>query len=443
MDVSNSTALDLEALAAHRSAPTDGDRLIQGVLARTPAGRVALRRDLVTEAEAEQRVRLDTWPPTHQGKSGRCWIFAGLNLLRRQAAAAMRLNDFEFSQSHVMYWDKLERANYVLEAFADTAALSVDDRTVGFLLDNLANDGGQWHMFVALVRKHGLVPLSAMPETVSSKDTQPMNQRLRTVLRRGAIEIRALKGDRPSIDRTKYAVLGAVDRILRAHLGDPPTMFTWQWRDDEGEFHRDEATDPIGFATRYVDLPLEDFVCLVNDPRPERRQAEALTVRYLGNVIEATPVVYVNADVATMRSMVIATLEQREPVWFGCDTDKMVDDASGLWDAALYDYESLYRTAFGLSKADRVTYHESRMTHAMVFTGFDDADGAVARWRVENSWGRTKGRNGFYVMNDNWFAEYVFEIAVRRELLPSHLHHADRERATVLEPWDPMGALAA
>lgn len=435
-------ALDLVSLTSLRETSRSArDRLVQGALARTPANRVALRHDLLTEADAEVRVRLDTWPPTQQGKSGRCWLFAGLNLLRREAATVMRQKAFEFSQSYLMYWDKLERANYFLEAFAETANRPLDDRTVAFLLDNLANDGGQWHMFIALVRKHGLVPQALMPDTVSARDTAQMNQRLRTVLRIGAREIRSSR-DPQAVGKVKLSVLTSVDRILRAHLGDPPGVFSWQWRDDDGTFHRDEATDPLGFADRYVHLPLEEYVCLVNDPRPERRPGESLTVRYLGNVIEAAPVVYVNTDISVMRSAARATLERGEVVWFGCDTDKMVDDGAGLWDAALYDYEALYASDFRMPKGDRVALHESRMTHAMVFTGFDDLGDQPLRWRVENSWGRTKGRDGFYVMNDNWFAEYVFEIVIRREVLPLELQDADRAAPTILDPWDPMGALA-
>ena len=65
------------------------------------------------------------------------------------------------------------------------------------------------------------------------------------------------------------------------------------------------------------------------------------------------------------------------------------------------------------------------------------------RWRVENSWGDDKGRKGFYLMNDSWFDEYVFEIAAPRARLPESLLTALDEPPIVLPPWDPMGALAA
>jgi bleomycin hydrolase len=82
------------------------------------------------------------------------------------------------------------------------------------------------------------------------------------------------------------------------------------------------------------------------------------------------------------------------------------------------------------------------MTHAMLFTGVDVLDGVTRKWRVENSWGSDKGKDGFYTMNDSWFDEYVFEIAARRDALPEDLRASLDTTPIVLPAWDPMGALA-
>jgi bleomycin hydrolase len=82
------------------------------------------------------------------------------------------------------------------------------------------------------------------------------------------------------------------------------------------------------------------------------------------------------------------------------------------------------------------------MTHAMLFTGVDVVDGEARRWRVENSWGSDKGMDGFYTMNDSWFGEFVFEVAVRRDQIPEELQAALATDPIVLPAWDPMGSLA-
>ena len=79
-----------------------------------------------------------------------------------------------------------------------------------------------------------------------------------------------------------------------------------------------------------------------------------------------------------------------EPVWFGCDTGKMSNTKLGMWDAALYDYDGVYDTDLSMTKADRLVFHDSLMTHAMLFVGVDVVDGSRASggWRTAGATSR-------------------------------------------------------
>ncbi|MGH9076427.1 MAG: aminopeptidase C [Acidimicrobiales bacterium] len=419
-------------------------KLAQNAVTRVSVDDVAIDRELVNGADYSLSHVLDDWKVTNQARSGRCWLFAGLNLLRVGAARKMGVKDFELSQSHTMFWDKLERANYFLEAIIATAERDPDDRGVSFLLDSVAADGGQWNMFVAIVAKHGLVPKAFMPETHSSSNTARMNSVLRSVLRQGARTLRRLAGAPEVAASEKARIMSVVYRVLCIHLGTPPERFLWQWTDKERGFHRQGVMTPREFAAEYVELPLDDYVCLVDDPRPSSPRGRTFTVEFLGNVVGAPPVTYLNVDMALLEDTAARTIrEAGEPVWFGCDVGKMMSNEYGLWDSRLYELDLVYDTAFELGKADRLAYHESRMTHAMLFTGVDMVDGRSRRWRVENSWGADKGRDGFYTMNETWFDDYVFEIAARSQYVPADLRAALAGEAIVLPAWDPMGSLAA
>jgi bleomycin hydrolase len=436
------TAIDLELLRKDFSA-NPAFRLAQNAVTRVTIDDVAINREIVNSTDHSLSVLLDDWKVTDQQRSGRCWLFAGLNLLRVGAMKKMGLKEFEFSQNYAMFWDKIERANYFLEAIIETADRDVDDRTVAHLLSAVADDGGQWNMFIAIVNKHGLVPKAFMPETQSSGNTDRMNAALRTLLRQGAKSIREAAGQGMDAARAEKAdILGVIYRVLCIHLGTPPEQFDWQWTDKDREFHRDGMLTPREFAARYVDLPVDEYVCLVHDPRPSSPAGRTFTVEYLGNVLGAPPVTYLNVGMSQMKEITATTLQGGEPVWFGCDVGKMMSNEYGVWDANLFDLPSVYGTEFTLGKADRLIYHETQMTHAMLFTGVDIADGATRKWRVENSWGSSKGKDGFYTMNDSWFDEYVFEIAARRSALPDELQAALDAKPIVLPAWDPMGALA-
>ena len=94
-------------------------------------------------------------------------------------------------------------------------------------------------------------------------------------------------------------------------------------------------------------------------------------------------------------------------------------------------------------KAERLDYGESLMTHAMVFQGVNlDEAGKPTRWRVENSWGKEAGAEGYYVMSDEWFTEYTYQVVVHKKYLTAEQLSELEQAPILLEPWDPMGSLA-
>jgi bleomycin hydrolase len=420
-------------------------RLAQNAVTRHSVDDIALNHRVVFAADHTFSTSLDDWAVTDQKQTGRCWMFAGLNLLRFATRRKLGVKEFEFSQSYQMYWDKVERANFFFEAIIDSADRDLSDRSVAFLLDAPLSDGGQWNMFINLVRKHGLVPKTLMPETDSSSHSRRMNGVLRAKLREGARTLRQMHARGASIGELracKASYLEVVHRILNIHLGTPPQRFSFQWRDKDGAFHRTAELTPREFADQFVDLPLDEYVCLVHDPRPSNPPDRTYTVQYLGNVVGGQRVTYLNVGIEVMKGIAQRTLESGEPVWFGCDVGKQMRRDLGLMDRDLYDLGSVYDTSFDLTKAERLEFGESQMTHAMLFTGVDVVDGMPRRWRVENSWGAEHGQKGFFTMNDAWFDEYMFEIAARRDYLPAELQDALELEPIVLPPWDPMGALA-
>ena len=431
------------------------NHLALNAVTQTAVQEVALRREKVIELQHPVSHKLDTWSATNQKASGRCWFFAGLNLLRPATMRKLHLKEFEFSQNWTLFWDKLERANHFLENIIDTASRELDERTVTHLLKSPIGDGGQWHMFVDIVDKYGLVPKAHMPETVSSSRTGPMNKHLNLILRRGARDLRKQTGgaeanERDTLDskiqKQKTSILEAVYRVLCIHLGEPPNRFDFQWRDKDNQFHREEGLTPKAFAENYVEQDLNEYVCLVNDPREGHPTNHTYTVERLGNVVGGSQVLYLNVAVDVMKEAALRTILDGEPVWMGCAVGETFHRNKGLWDPHLYDFEALYGMDMSFSKADRLAYGHAAMSHAMLFTGADviaeEPHPRARTWRVENSWGEQGGEKGFYTMSDAWFDEHVYEIAVHRRYLSEELIAATKQEPTVLPPWDPMGALA-
>jgi len=385
-------------------------------------------------------------PATNQKSSGRCWGFAGLNLLRIYLGRKYNLKNFEFSQSYFMFWDKLEKSNYFLENIITTVNEPRNGRLLMHLVSNPIQDGGQWHMFINLIHKYGVVPKSEMPETFQSSKSMRMNRMITRKLREFAITLRDASKKGATLEELrllKAEMLETVYRLLTIHLGNPPKSFDWQIRDKKKNFIRFEDITPKIFYNEHVALNLNEYVCLINCPMSDKKYNEIYTVEYLGNVSDGEIIRYLNLPSKRLKETTVASIKDDNPVWFGCDVGKHFHRNLGVMDIDLFDFELFYGTDFPMTKADRLEYGDSQMTHAMLFTGVDlDSKNNPRKWRVENSWGNKRSDKGYDIMTDKWFDEYNYEVVVHKQFLTDEEMEIYKRKPVKLPPWDPMGALA-
>ena len=383
---------------------------------------------------------------TNQKSSGRCWGFAGLNLFRIYLGRKYNLKKFEFSQNYFIFCDKLEKSNYFLENIIKTADEPLDGRLVMHLLTDPIQDGGQWHMFVNLIEKYGVLPQTEMPESFQSSQSMRMNRMITRKLRGFAKDLRAAyeKGaDTKKLRVMKDDMLRTIYQMLTISLGSPPEKFEWQIRDKDKKFHRFEKLNPKQFYKEHVGLDLNDYVCLINCPMSDKSYNEIYTVDYLGNVVEGSIIRYLNLPSKRLKEVAAASIKDDHPVWFGCDVGKHFHRNLGVMDMDIFDFELFYSTDFPMTKTDRLEFGDSQMTHAMLFTGVDlDGRGHPRKWQVENSWGEKRSDKGYDIMTDSWFDEYNYEVVVYKDYITKDEFSVYQKDPVVLPPWDPMGALA-
>ncbi len=421
-------------------------RMLMNAIMKNGINAVAMNQAAVVEMQYTFSNEIKTGEITNQKQSGRCWMFAGLNTQRVKIAHNCNLASFELSENYQMFWDKFEKANYFLESILETLGEETDGRLVSWLLMGPVQDGGQWDMFVNLVDKYGVVPKYVMPETFHSSKSAIMNQRITQKLRACAANLRSQYHDGNAsladLQTQKEQILNDVYRMLCHFLGVPPTHFAFEYRDKDNNFHRDVALTPIEFFQKYVGVNLEDYVSIINAPTFNKPFGKTYTVDYLGNVKGGKDVLYLNVEIDELRSLAIQQLKDNEPVWFGCDVGKMFDKETGIMDSKLYDYEAALGVSLEMTKAERLNYGESQMTHAMVLTGVNLIDDKPNRWKVENSWGTEAGNKGFLIMSDSWFSEFMYQIVIHKKYLSADMLSALQQKPIRLQPWDPMGSLA-
>ena len=223
-------------------------------------------------------------------------------------------------------------------------------------------------------------------------------------------------------------------------------LLDWEWTDKDGEFHRDgEITPARAPWKKYVgSADWESYVCLVDDPSFIACQGQEDRHRHLGNVA-GDPTEYSTCRTSSLKDCVRQILqEQGIPVWFGADCHPMMDRENGAWATDLFEYGRVYGVDFDLDKEQRVRFGDSAMNHAMAFVGVDvDEDGhTTCRWRGELVGETRSPTRGYFTMSDDWFTEYVYEVAVPKALLPAEYPQGPRRTRHHAPAWDPMGALA-
>lgn len=389
--------------------------------------------------------KVNTKSISDQKSSGRCWMFTGMNVLRAKAIAKHNLpSDFQFSQNYTFFWDQLEKANLFLQAIIDTREKPMSDKTVEWLFKNPIGDGGQFTGIANLVSKYGIVPKEVMPESYSSNNTNRMQMLLSLKLREFGLELRSMptqktKDIKITLADKKNEMLRTIYRLLVLNLGEPPTEFTWTQKDNSGKPLSTNTFTPASFFQKFVNENFNNYVMLMNDPT--REYFKVYEIEYDRHVYDGQNWKYLNLPMEEIAKMAITSIKDSTTLYFSCDVGKFLNRDKGYLDLDNFDYSSLMGTSFGMNKKQRIETFASGSSHAMTLCAVDlDANNNPLKWMVENSWGSSYGFNGYLIMTNEWFNEYMFRLVVEKKYIPDNILKMLDQKPILLPPWDPMFA---
>ncbi|AWD63456.1 aminopeptidase [Limosilactobacillus reuteri] len=382
---------------------------------------------------------IKTGKPTNQRHSGRCWSFAALNTLRHKFATKYKFKDFELSQNYLFFWDRIERANMFFQKIIATADKPLHDRTVDFYLSFALNDGGQWANAASIIEKYGVVPEYVMPDTHNTKDTSDVAEVFDSLMRKDAIELRAMVQTNASATELQEAqerMMGDVYKIAAYSFGEPPAKFDLEYRDDDKKFHQVLGLTPLKFYYEYFDTNLSDYVVVTNAPDHEMDRSYLMPAQ--DSVVDGLPIKFVNVPFEELQEGAIKQLQAGETVWVGNDVLQQMDRKRGLMDAKLYHREELLDVDFVMDKKHRLETKQAVVSHAMTLTGFDMVNDQPTRWKIENSWGKDNGDNGYFVMTQDWFEEYTYEAVINKKYLSDRVKKVADSEPVTLPAWDSL-----
>ena len=419
------------------------NKVVKNALTKNPISEIVYDAKNEKDVINDFSIEVKTLPVCNQKQSGRCWIFAACNFLREKIAHELNVNNFELSQNYIAFFDKLEKANYLLASIVDLIAREPDERVLMHVLVNGVGDGGQWDMFVNLVKKYGVVPKNVMNETYQSSGTRESDILINSLARQFAAKAKKLhkNGETDKILVLKKETMQLIYNLLVNCFGEPPVNFDFEYTDKEGKYHIEEGYTPKTFFDKYV-KNLDDYISIVNAPTESKPFYKTYTIDYLNNVIEGKRIVHLNLPMERFKELIISQLKDNEIVWFGSDVSNYRDRNTGLWDDLSFDYKSAFSFEIKFDKAEMLDFHESAMNHAMCLTGVNIKNRKINRWKVENSWGKEAGNQGYFIMSDSRFDSYVYQAVINKKYLNEKELKVLEGEPIVLAPWDPLGTLA-
>ncbi len=421
---------------------TTADRAIANAIASNAIDNLAKNHANAGELDTYFSVETKKQSITDQQSSGRCWMFSGFNVIRANFAKRTDSLTVDLSHSYLFFWDQLEKANLFLQGVIDTAKKPMDDTRVQFFFKNPINDGGTFCGVADLADKYGLVPKSVMPETYSSDNTSRMARLISSKLREYGLQLRQMVADgkkQADINAAKTKMLGTVYHMLAMTIGEPPTQFTYAFRNDNGRTVGETKTyTPQEFYREVVGNQINgSFIMAMNDPhRPYYKTYE---VEYDRHTYDGHNWKYINLPMDDIEKMAIASLKDGRKMYSSYDVGKMLDRQRGYGDTENFDYGSLFGVTFGMDKAQRISTFDSGSTHAMTLTAVDlDEKGNAKKWKVENSWGATWGQGGCMIMSDRWFREYMFRLVIDKKYVPENILKMNEQKPIMVMPEDPL-----
>lgn len=421
---------------------------------------LALRRSNMQEDDYEYKYKMTVEPRvTDQYQTGRCWMFASLNVLRYGIISKFDLEPkFEFSTAYLFFWDKFERSNTFLDMIWQQKDKDLQDRYLEVFTNpgyHHLSDGGYWQYFKNLADKYGLVPKSVYTESVNCYSSDTMNDLLVKYLNQAVLSIRDIE-TREEFEQAKAGYLETVYDILVRCMGNPPTKFDWRYKDRVGTYHEVKNLTPQKFYQIIVPDDLDTKITIIHDPRHPENYYKSHYLEYGYTVAGGEPFQCINMPLEDIKDAISESIIDENPVWFACDVGADMDFATSTMDTERFNYQPILGIPGRYSKTDMMKMKTSIPSHAMVIAGVDmdekkeDVEPVYRKWRIENSWGTQVDLDwhpdyGYYKASDKWFDQYFYMAVVdikyfKQDVLRKILDN--QKETVVISPFDIFGTVA-
>ena len=419
------------------------NKVFKNVNTKIPFNKLVIKSDYIQNKKRVFKNTIDVEVKiTDQKESGRCWLFAFMNVIRIPMIKKYKLGpEFEFSQNYLFFYDKLEKANYFLNYIYNNKNKSLEDDKLISLLSNLTGDGGQWHMFVNLIEKYGIIPKTNMDDHFHSENSESLGEFYNNFLRKGAQRIRKSKGNKRKL---LNELLYECYKILVIFLGEPPERITWGYKkmgDKKKIYKVVENVTPLDFYKKHVPYNANNKICLINYPCNKQPFYKLYNVDLSLNISGDRREQFINVPINIIEKAITKSIDNKEAIWCGVDWGKFTSNDEGFLDQDGFNYKDIFGYNNEMDKCDSLNYRQSSPNHAVTIKGYNFEKGKTNGYLVENSWGDETGFKGNFYMSRNWLNSYGYCFVVDKKCVSKKELSVLKQKPVTLAYNSPFGSL--
>lgn len=376
-----------------------------------------INKDVIKENSPEFNIELIETKRMDQKDSLRCWIYSGLNFIKRNIAENLDIDvlNFNLSPTFIAFYDRLEKANsfynYAIHKNLDYKKIDKDT-----FFNEPATEKGRFELFRAIINKYGIVPYNIMKDTKDSLNSETLNLLFNEKVKKDCIKLMNCKKVGDDCYKLKDKLLYEDYEFLCKIIGQPAKSFNFSYTNLKNEKVILKNVTPLEFKEKFLSIDLNQFISIVNIEKHDKQLYKKYIKKLSGNVYRKSYMNYINLPIERLKELATNQLKDGMPVIFDCETMKFRDKTSGVLDTRLYEYNK-FLPFNELSRTESLNFKDIFARHVMTFTGVQIKDSKTIRWKVEDSYGDKEKFNGYYIMNDNWFEKFVVSIIVDKKYL--------------------------
>ena len=285
------------------------------------------------------------------------------------------------------------------------------------------------------------MPYEYMPDVFESLRMQNITGLFNDKVKKDCIKLLNAKRKNTNIDdlrKMKESYLEENYIFLSKILGEPKMKFDYEYKDKESNYMRYDHMTPMEFRDKFLGINLNDFVSLGNIPMYNKEYYKLYREKYLGNVYQGSYVEFLNLPINEIKELAIKQLKDNMPVYIRINLRKFRDKKSGVLDTRLFNYKNTFGFDF-LTKEEALNTHDIYPHHCMSICGVNLLENnKPQRWKLEDSYGTEEKVNGYYIMNDNYFDEFILQAIINKKYLSEEQLELLKQNVIEFEIKDPF-----